>query len=175
MDIYQALTNDHNELKPLLDRLVEASEADRDTGKILERIHALLIPHSRAEEAVFYNSLREIEGAKSCVAHTYREHMAAETMLRTLKGFEKINVEWTTLAKKLREALLHHIQEEESVIFAKARQVFLDTEAQQMALAFEEAKQQAEEQGDIKNMMDMVANLMPKRFGDKMRQSRTPT
>jgi len=171
MNIYQALTNDHDELKPLLDRLVEASEKDRETSDLLDQIHDLLIPHARAEEAVFYNSLREIEGTTSLVAHTYREHMQAEGILQTLRGLSKINVEWTTMAKKLRESLLHHIQEEEEEIFPKAQMVFADDEAEQMAIAFEHAKQQAEEQGELGNMADLVVNLMPKRLAEMMRSS----
>ncbi len=81
-----------------------------------------------------------------------------------LRGLEMINVEWTAAAKKLRASLLHHIQEEEGKFFNQARAVLLDHEAEQMAVAFEEAKAKAQGQGDLRNMMDMIGNMMPKRF-----------
>lgn len=164
MDIYQALINDHEALRPLLDQLVTASEMDADTDYLLDRIENLLIPHSRAEEAVFYNSLREIDAGKELVAHSYAEHMKAEAVLRTLQGLEKLNIEWDAAAKKLREGLLHHMAEEEGEIFPKARQMFFEIEAQQMVPAFEEAKRVAEQQGDLKNTLDMIGNMLPERL-----------
>jgi len=164
MDIYEALRNDHDELKPLLDQLVVVSEQNADTQRLLDQIRDMLIPHSRAEEAVFYNALREISSTKDLIGHSFREHMEAEAVLRTLRGLEKINVEWTGAAEKLREALLHHIEEEQGRIFTAARQVLLAEEARQMALAFQQAKREAQSKGDLANMGQMIANLMPSRF-----------
>lgn len=172
-DIYQVLKRDHDALKPLLDELVTLSEKGQNTKATLDQIKQALIPHSRAEEAVFYNSLRSIEGSLGTVAHGYEEHMMAETMLKMLLGLEKLNAEPVAVAKKLREALLHHIKEEEEEYFAKARQVFLDLEAKQMALIFEEAKEKAEDQGDLKNMLDMVTNMLPPRLSEAIRGQQT--
>lgn len=172
-DIYQVLKADHNELKPALDELVTLSEKGLDTKPTLDLIKELLVPHSRAEEAVFYNSLRSIDGTFGTVAHAYEEHMMADTLLKTLLGLEKVDAEPVAVAKKLRESLLHHIKEEEEEIFPKARKVFLDVEAVQMAAIFQEAKEKAADQGDLKNMVDMVANMLPPRVSDLMRGSQT--
>lgn len=173
MDIYQALTKDHNELKPLLDRLVAMSQVNSDTKTTLQAINDALIPHSRAEESVFYNALRETEEGKGILTHSYREHMAAEVMLRTLQGLEIFNTEWEMLARKLRESLLHHIEEEEGEIFARAREVFMEDEAEQMGAAFLRAKEISAEQGDVKNMLDMVVNMMPPRITKMMKSHET--
>jgi len=164
MEIYEALSNDHEKLKPLLAQLVAATEADQGTKVLLDRINDLLIPHSRAEEAVFYNSLRDTDAGKDMINHSYREHAQAETMLRTLQGLEKINVEWTALAEKLRDALLQHIHEEEGPVFGVARETFSREEAMQMTIAFERAKILAVEQTDVKNTADLIRNMMPSRF-----------
>jgi hemerythrin superfamily protein len=169
MDIYQALINDHNNLKPLLDRLVAASENNGETKNLLKEVEDLLVPHSRAEEAVFYNALRETQEGKDLVSKSYGEHMEAEGLLRTLQGLEKINIDWTNAAKKLRDAVFHHIEEEEERIFTKARTIFLDSEAQQMTGAFKKAKEVALTQGDVKNTLDMIINMMPKRLADLLK------
>lgn len=169
MNIYDALANDHNELKPYLNMLVEASEHNKDTEAILAKIGDLLIPHSRAEEAVFYNSLRGIEKTKNVALHGFKEHVQAETLLKTLAGLKAINIEWKAAATKLRDMLFHHIAEEEGEIFSKAREVLFEEEAQQMVPAFKHLKARAIKQSDFKNTIDMVANMMPGRFAERMR------
>lgn len=171
MDIFEALTNDHDQLKPLLNKLVTASENNDETKQLLDQILSLLIPHSRAEEAVFYNSLREIPDTKDLVGESYQEHAKAETLLRTLRGMATINADWTKGVRKLKEDLEHHIAEEEGPIFQAARQVLLEEETHQMAKAFARMKPEIQEQGAIKNTLEMVANLMPKRFSEKFRAS----
>jgi hemerythrin-like domain-containing protein len=169
MDIYSELKKDHDKIKPMLEKLVSASEMNEDTKTLLGQIRDELVPHARAEEAVFYNSLREIQGCKELVRHSYNEHMKAETILRTLQGMAAINVEWTAAAKKLKEELEHHIAEEEGKIFTAARQALLDEESKQMANAFKRMKPEIKDQGMMKDTLDMVANLMPNRFQDKVR------
>jgi hemerythrin superfamily protein len=173
MDIYEELANDHNKLKPLLGKLVSATENDANTKHLLDQIHNLLIPHSRAEEAVFYNSLKEDREGKELVDHSFAEHMQAEAILRTLQGLDKINVEWTTAAKRLRESILHHIEDEEDRVFPGAKLIIFDKEAVQLAEAFRRAKELAAEQGDLKNSMDLITNMLPKwvRNRDKIKSA----
>ncbi len=170
MLIYEALKKDHDTLKPLLDQLVNASSLDDESRtSLINQIRDEIVPHARAEEAVFYNSLASIDASKGIVTHSYGEHMAAETMLRTLQGLDKVGLEFETLAKQFRDSVLHHIQEEETRVFAEARQVLLDEEARLMADAFEKMKPEVREQGFMKNTLNMIANMMPQRFASPLR------
>ena len=170
MDIYQALTADHDKLKPLLDQLVEATEHSGDTKRLLDQIKDELVVHARAEEAVFYNSLRESEQGKGEAMHGYKEHAEAEALLQTLRGLKAINIEWKKAAEKLRDALNHHIEEEEGEMFARGRQVFFDQEADQMGEAFLRMKPEIEARSDFQNTLELVANLMPRRFAQPLRR-----
>jgi hemerythrin superfamily protein len=170
MDIYDLLKKDHDELKPLLDQLAVTGNSGGDFTPLLQKIEALLVPHSRAEEAVFYNLLREIPAGKGVISHSYREHMEAEALLRTLQGLDKINIEWRRAAQKLRDAVYQHIAEEEDKVFPKARSLFHDDEAEQLATIFNKAKRIARKQGDLKNTMDMIFNMLPKRIRDFISQ-----
>jgi hypothetical protein len=82
---------------------------------------------------------------------------------------DKVNLEWKATAIKLREAVLHHIQEEENEIFDEARNAFTSEEAIAMAEAFEQLKPKIEQEGFVKNTVDMVINMMPPRLADKIR------
>ena len=169
--IYDVLKKDHDKVKGLLSKLV-ALPADTDGDEreqLINDIRDELVPHARAEEAVFYNSLRQIEGAKEVVAHGYEEHVMAETLLRSLQVADKIDAGWRQTAKKLQSALEHHIEEEEGKIFDTARQVLIDEEARLMAQAFEQMKPEIREGGFMQNTIDMVANMMPTRFAATLR------
>ncbi|HLT22610.1 MAG TPA: hemerythrin domain-containing protein [Bacteriovoracaceae bacterium] len=167
-DIYQALENDHEELKTMLSELVSLEEGDDYREVLIQNISTLLMSHARAEESVFYNSIRAVSDS-STVMHGYKEHMEAEGVLRKLQLKEVTGTDWTTAAKDLEEALLHHIQEEETDIFDHARQIFSEEEARQMGEAFLELQEKIRDQGAFKNSFDMVVNLMPPRFVEKIR------
>ncbi len=170
MLIYEALKKDHDNVKVLLNELVALNESDDQRAKeLIEQIRDEVVPHSRAEESVFYNSLRAIESAKDIVMHGYQEHMEAEALLRTLQAASKIDADWKATAHKLKKALEHHIQEEEGKIFNVAQQLFTPDEAKMMAEAFEQLKPEVREEGFMKTTLDMVANLMPPRFAAAMR------
>ncbi len=170
MLIYEALKKDHDHLKILLNELVQLNERDKARSKdLIEQIRDELIPHARAEESVFYNSLRAIESAKDIIMHSFTEHMEAETLLRSIQAMDKINVDFKEAANKLRNAIEHHIQEEENRIFNVARQLFTEEEARMMGEAFEKLKPEVREEGFVRQTLDMVANIMPPRFAASLR------
>jgi hemerythrin superfamily protein len=167
MNIYDALSRDHRQFERLLDRLLQASKAENDDWKgILDELRRGVIAHAHAEEAVFYNALREADEAKKLVLHSYGEHAMAETEMRALGAAKLIDANWTSLVEKLRKDLLHHIQEEESRIFEAARQTFSDEEANQLGTAFERMKLETAKGGDsmVASTIDLVANLLPPRL-----------
>lgn len=170
MNIYKVLSDDHEKVKMLLTELIGLN--DRDTERRTELIAEIrdeLIPHARAEEAVFYNSLRMIDASKSIAMHGYAEHLEAEGLFRALQAMDKLDTTWKATAKKLKNALEEHIREEESEMFSAARQLFTEEEAVAMAETFEAMKPKIREEGLMKTTLDMVANLMPPRFSEKFK------
>lgn len=168
MDIYDALHADHEKLQRLLAKIEKATEADDETGELLHGLRNLLIPHSRAEEEVFYNSIRQCDPDSEGVLGGFREHVEAETLLRSLQGMSMIGVEWKAAARKLREAVEHHIEEEESRTFDLARRLFDQHEAEQLGEAFVALKPEVRDEGMLRNAMHLIGNLMPPRLrGDE--------
>jgi hemerythrin-like domain-containing protein len=113
---------------------------------------------------VLYNSLREISSTKGMVLHGYAEHMEAEALLRALQVTGAVNFDWVSGAKKLQEALNHHIEEEESKIFSAAQKLFLDQEAETMGEVFEKMKPAIREGNLAETTWDLMANIMPERL-----------
>lgn len=169
MEIYEALKKDHEEVNELLNELVSLKEDDDYRFVLIDEIRNHLIPHARAEESVFYNTLRAVNADKKVVFHGFQEHLEAETLLRSLQVMDKLNMDWKATAEKLRDAIAHHVQEEETEIFAEARAAFTTEEAEAMCEAFEQLKPKIEQEGFVKNTVDMVINMMPPRLADKIR------
>jgi hemerythrin superfamily protein len=171
MHIFEALMKDHEKVKELLSELVSLREDDHESrNDLVDDIRDELIPHSRAEESVFYNSLRALDAGKNVVLHSYAEHLEAETLLRTLQIEEKINLGWKATAQKLKDSLEHHIHEEETKVFAVAREVITKEEAETLGKLFEDIKPQIQDEGFIKTSFDLVANLMPVRISAKVKE-----
>jgi hemerythrin superfamily protein len=174
MNIYTALSNDHRLFESQLDQLLAASKADDERWKsALDELRRGLIAHSHAEEAVFYNMLREADAAKSLVLHSYAEHATAEGEVRTLGAAKAIDANWTTMIEKLSKDLRHHIQEEESRVFDAARKVFSDEEAERIGAAFERMKVEMSKDGDsmVASTVDLIANLLPPRLTNSFRKN----
>ena len=72
MQIYDALMKDHRKVEGLLANLVTIKDGDfKRRDELVQKIRDELIPHARAEEAVFYNSIRAVDTAKDLVWHGY--------------------------------------------------------------------------------------------------------
>jgi hemerythrin superfamily protein len=174
MNIYDALSKDHRQFESLLDRLIAASKAgDPQWKTILDELRRGVIAHAHAEEAVFYNALRETSASKGLVLHSYTEHATSEGELRTLGVAKLLDANWTALAEKLSRDLKHHIQEEESRVFESARKVLSEPEAEQLGAAFERMKLETAKDGDsmLASTVDLVVNLLPPRLTDSFRKN----
>ncbi|WII71479.1 hemerythrin domain-containing protein [Bdellovibrio sp. 22V] len=175
MEIYEALRKDHDTIKQLFRDLLSLRDDDTKNRKaLIEQIRDELIPHARAEETVFYNSLRELKLTKELAVDGYREHIEAEALLRLMQLQDKANMDWKATAAKLQQALEHHIQEEETRFFEAARSNFTREEAEMFAAAFEKLKPKIREQSIMGTTLDMVANMMPPRFSGIFRNGSPP-
>lgn len=169
MQIYEILKNDHENLINLFNELITLEQNDDFANVLIEQIKNELIPHSRAEESVFYNSIRAVASDNSDIMHSYKEHLEAETLLRTMQVKDKVSANWKETAIKLKAALEHHIDEEEGKVFTEAKTLFSPEEASMMGEAFLALKEKVVQQGFVKSSFDMVVNLMPPRFVDQIR------
>jgi hemerythrin superfamily protein len=164
MKIYDTLISDHRNVEELMQKLVATPEQDHETwNELVEKIRDELIPHSRAEEALFYNAINDSGGDKKVLAHSYAEHAAAEAELRMLQAVNAIDANRTSLAKKLQEDLRHHIAEEEGAVFAEAKKVFTDEDALMLNEAFLRLKPLIKQKSIVGTSIDLVKNMLPEK------------
>ena len=133
MDAIKLLKEDHARIKPLLAELKETTDrAEKTRGELFSRIRQELTIHEIIEEEIFYPTLREHPKAKEIVLEGYEEHDVVSRLMGELDGMDSTDERFGPKAKVMAENIEHHIEEEEGEMFKTARQVFEETELDEL-------------------------------------------
>lgn len=170
MEIYTALKTDHKTVRKILSQIEETSEASSAKRiSLLQKLKDALVPHARAEEVVLYDRMKKSteKDADRLAYEGYEEHALADHLLEELESVDPADKKWSALMSILRENLEHHIKEEESEIFKKAKKSFDRSTALAMAEEFKDLKEQFERDlGDGKVPKQRPSHEVP--FGGPM-------
>jgi len=139
-DLFNELHSDHEQVKYIFSRIEKAADSKR--GQFLSNLEEALVPHMKAEEAVFYPALMEQRAGRELAMMALEEHRIAEGVLNECKALDAASDECKVKCQVLQELVEHHIQEEESKIFKSARQL-LKNQLDDLQEQFDEAKKQA--------------------------------
>ncbi|PCC72119.1 Hemerythrin HHE cation binding domain-containing protein [Nannocystis exedens] len=134
-EIYELLAREHEEIDELFHELLAAK--GKLAAELLARVRLKLVPHSRAEEAVFYLRLQEDERTAEKVRVSLEEHKQVENLLGELVAMSPRDDNWAARARVLADMVGHHVDEEEGELFPLARRVLDPHEAQRLGAAFE--------------------------------------
>jgi hemerythrin superfamily protein len=142
MALLEALKKDHNEVKKLLDKILD----EDDGGKrktLFDQMAAALTAHSYAEDKVLYSALKQKgEEEKELALEGEEEHALVEQLLTGLKRGGRVESHsWQARCKVLKDLVEHHVEEEESEFFKAARKDFDKSELDKMGKQFQELKQ----------------------------------
>ena len=141
MDALSLLKDDHDRVKKMLAEGEQTTErAEKTRAKLFERLKADLLIHERMEEEVLYSALAQHPRAKELALEGYEEHHVVDTIFAELEQTPTTDEAWAAKFTVAKENLEHHIEEEESEMFAKARQVFSDDELEQMGTRMAEIR-----------------------------------
>ena len=140
-DVRALLEKDHDEVKDLLDQIFAADQSRRRMS-LLMQLKTALTAHSRAEEAVVYDRMLK---AKSPESHEladegYVEHRIVDHLLAELASSDSGSTRWLATAKVLKELVHHHIEEEQTDIFAELGEHFDADQLTAMGTGFLRAK-----------------------------------
>jgi hemerythrin-like domain-containing protein len=117
-DIYALLKQDHDEIKPLLQELVQGRQSH------FEKAAFELKAHTEAEEETLYKSLEDRPETKEQIAEGYKQHRQADRLTQELMTAKAgSDDDFRTKAGELQEVMERHIEEEEGELFEKARKI----------------------------------------------------
>lgn len=126
--ILDTLKNEHDQLRELFAKITKTADSEADARHdLLKRIEALLIPHAKWEETVFYPAFedRANHEQKLIYAEAIQEHRAVE--LAVLPDIHAADVDSRQFAGSVQvcgELIKHHAHEEETKMFDAVRQLF---------------------------------------------------
>lgn len=143
MTILEVLSQEHDEVKALLEKAEATKENDTRTRDTLAvQIKEALLPHAHAEEQTLYRRLNETDDdARDLVDEARDEHAEAEMLVRELCNTDSSSREWLSTAKKLKRAIDHHVTEEETEMFKKAEDILSEQEMEEIMIEYEREKQ----------------------------------
>ncbi|WPU64830.1 hemerythrin domain-containing protein [Peredibacter starrii] len=174
MSILGSIRIDHTIIRELLEELVALDPADDYRFVLLEQLEHLILPHSRSEEVILYNSIRALKSDTSEVIESYHEHAEIDAYLRALQVKEDTDLEWKETAELLQSKIVGHIDNEEDVIFKDAHLLFNSDELDAMGMAFEELKNKYETDGVVRTSADLIVNLLPPHLFERIRDLKSP-
>ena len=118
-DAVEILENDHEVIKELLDQLTSATNSKR--ADVLELLKGVLTIHNATEENLVYPAINKVAGSKLESQHLYHETAEADVLFFELDGLlkEGNDDEFARKAVKFRDAVLHHIDQEENKAFPR--------------------------------------------------------
>ncbi|SMC64756.1 hemerythrin domain-containing protein [Primorskyibacter flagellatus] len=126
--IYDAIREDHNLHRDLLDRIADTSGASEERKTAWDAFYREIKSHSAAEEETFYSKLMQQTWGQDAARHSVHEHAQMDEMLEELREMDFSSTGWLTRFKTLKHDYEHHMEEEEQDVFKRARQVIGEEE-----------------------------------------------
>jgi hemerythrin-like domain-containing protein len=130
-DMVSVLVKDHEEIKEFF-RQLEAATDPKERRDLADRLTAEVARHSVAEEMFLYPAARKaLSNGDELVDEELQEHAEAEELLKRWEGMDGDDPEFMTVYGKIKEGLLHHIDEEEEPKLFPEMQRALGTQEQE--------------------------------------------
>jgi len=125
-DACDLLDADHRAVRKLFKEYEELTNSrGRTVGQkkmdLARQICHELTVHAQIEEELFYPALREVLKETDAVAEAEVEHQSAKDLIAQIEGMGEADEMFDAKVKVLGEYVDHHIKEERSEIFPKAR------------------------------------------------------
>ncbi|MGY1603532.1 hemerythrin domain-containing protein [Geodermatophilus sp. SYSU D00815] len=146
-DVVDLLTADHREFDRIftqLEALLGRTGADdlRRKRELVDEVTIGLVKHSVAEETQVYPAVEaQIDGDEA--EHSKHEHAEAEETMKRLERMDPEDPRFDTEVQTLIREIRHHVEHEESRMFAELRNTFSQAELIQMAGRVEDVKKMA--------------------------------
>ena len=123
-DACDLLDADHVAVKHLFveyARLATAGDPAGERQAYAQKICSELTVHAQIEEEIFYPALRRVIDAPELLDEAQAEHQEAKEMIASIEAMSGADAAMDDLVAKLAAAIEHHVKEERTQLFPKAR------------------------------------------------------
>jgi hemerythrin superfamily protein len=139
MNALEVLKQDHQKVKGLFKEATGSPDQNKRKD-LFDKIDTELEIHAHIEETVFYPALETHEELKDLVAKALEEHQEVKIMLEELEELGSESHDFGSKLQELIESVEHHVEEEEGEMFPKVREVFDESQLEQLGQELESAK-----------------------------------
>lgn len=125
------LIQDHEKVKKLFKEYERLAKKGDTEGKQEVAMHICeeLTVHTTIEEEIFYPAAKAAFDEKDLVNEAAVEHASAKILIDQIKKTSPKDEMYDALVKVLNEYIEHHVKEEETEMFPKAKKAKLDLNA----------------------------------------------
>ncbi|MDQ6679673.1 MAG: hemerythrin domain-containing protein [Pseudomonadota bacterium] len=130
-DATSLLAKDHKDVKGLFRRYQKLVKSDADGGErqqLATQICQMLTVHAQIEEEIFYPAVRAAQVDEDLLDEAEVEHASAKDLIAQIKLMGPDDDLYDAKVTVLGEYIDHHVQEEETEMFPKARRAKVDLE-----------------------------------------------
>jgi iron-sulfur cluster repair protein YtfE (RIC family) len=133
MNAFELLKADHEKVSGIFERIEETEEADLAMRQNwFARLRNELEIHAHLEESIFYPALKQAADTRDLVFEAIEEHQEVKVLITEIEGMAVDNDEWGDRIEDLKDAVEHHVEEEENEMFDKARDVLSQEEIEDL-------------------------------------------
>lgn len=127
-DAVALLKSDHATVEELFDRF-EKTKSDEKKQKLAQLICAELKIHTAIEEEIFYPAVLGAIRDEDMIDEAEVEHASAKDLISQIEAGSPSQEKWDAKVTVLGEYIKHHVKEEHTEMFPKARKSKLDLKA----------------------------------------------
>lgn len=141
MNAIELLMQDHKEAASMMDQLETADKGGRSAKNIFLQLKDALTLHTNIEEQIFYPALKNFDETSDMIPESLEEHQEVDEILAEMSELNPGNDDFMDKLTELRNAIEHHVEEEENEMFPKAERLLGQTRLQEMGRQMQQMKQ----------------------------------
>ena len=141
MNAIELLKNDHKEAREMMEQIEIADKGSRSAKDLFNQLKQALTLHTQIEEKFFYPALKSFDETKDMIPEALEEHQEVDELLAEMSSLSPGDDEFMDKFTELRDAVEHHVEEEEGEMFPKAEKVVGQTRLDEMGRQMQQMKQ----------------------------------
>jgi hemerythrin-like domain-containing protein len=136
MDVFEHLKQEHDVAKQVMEQLTISP----DEG-VYAQLAGALKQHLGGEEEVVYKALDGYAELHIHVLTSLEEHVLVRGVMAELGGLDAAQETWRAKLKVMRDLILHHIEEEEGIIFPEAERLLGRQRTEELDVGYSEVEE----------------------------------
>lgn len=140
-DIFATLVADHDKHRALFEQLETTTGASPERAALFEDLTCEIKGHAAAEEQALWSTVLRKPEITDDGRHAVAEHHEMDEWLNDLAATDMATGGWLTKFRAVKKAYLHHIKEEEDMLFPDVEKHLDAADQKYMASVFTRRKQ----------------------------------